>query len=167
MSDPFLGEVRMMSFSYPPRGWAGCNGQLLQINQNQALFSLLGTMYGGNGQTTFALPDLRGRMPIHVGAGFTQGQAAGEVNHTLTIQELPQHDHLMTGDAALGAADPTPSSRLADSAGAQLWGPANNLTAMNAGSISQAGGSQPHSNMQPYGVISFCIALQGIFPSRN
>src|SRR2546423_169152 len=141
MAEPFLSEIRIMSFVFAPKGWALANGQLLPINQNQALFSLLGTTYGGDGRVSFGLPDLRGRMPIHIGSGFTQGQAGGETAHTVTAQELPQHQHALVADAVPGVADPAPSSRLANSAGAQLYGPGNNLTAMDPAAISNVGGS--------------------------
>jgi microcystin-dependent protein len=167
MSEPFLGEVKMISWNYNPKGWAFCNGQFLPINQNQALFSLLGTMYGGNGQTTFALPDLRARIPIHVGSGFTQGQAGGESAHTLTLGEMPTHMHFVVADTADGSATPPANPRLAASTGQPLYGPAANLVTMAASEVGSTGGSQPHANEQPYLTINFIIALQGIFPSRN
>jgi microcystin-dependent protein len=168
MSDPFLGELRMMSFNFPPKGWALCNGALLPINQNQPLFALLGTMYGGNGQTTFALPNLQGRTPIHMGSGFTLGQAGGEPAHTLTMSEMTQHFHVYNASsAAANTNTPTSSLGLAASAGSFLYGAPANLTPMSALAVSFVGGGQPHNNMQPYTTISFCIALQGIFPSQN
>jgi microcystin-dependent protein len=168
VAEPFLSEIRLMSFNFPPKGWALCNGQSLPINQNQALFSLLGTTYGGNGQTTFNLPDLRGRMPISMGSGHTLGEAAGSNAVTISTAQMTQHVHQVSGAAVAGAGtNPTGTSVLANSAGQQLWGPPNNLLAMAATSITPVGGSQPHTNQQPYGVISMCIALQGIFPSPN
>src|SRR3954451_1987241 len=167
MSEPFLGEVKMISWNYPPKGWTFCNGQLLPINQNQALFSLLGTTFGGNGQTTFALPNLQARSPIHQGNGFTMGQASGESSHTVTISEMPAHTHFAIADTTDGNAAPTNNSRLAASTGQPLWGPFANPVAMAGNSLSNVGGSQPHENEQPYLVINFIIALQGIFPSRN
>jgi microcystin-dependent protein len=169
MAEPYLGEIRLMSFVYAPQGWALCNGQFMAINQNQALFALLGTTYGGNGQTTFALPDFRGRVPIHVGNGHTLGERAGEQAHTLSISEIPTHVHSANAStAAATSASPTTSSVLAQSIGANLYGAANsNPVAMNPGMIANTGGSQAHQNMQPYLTISFCIALQGIFPSQN
>ena len=154
-----------MSFGFAPKGWAMCNGQLLPINQNQALFSLLGTMYGGNGQTTFALPDLRGRTPIHVGVGFVQGQNGGEQSHTLTVQEQPQHAHVAQGTTTNADSD-IPAGNLVGAAN-NLYTPPANLTPLHPSAISSTGGSQPHENMQPYLTVTFCIALQGVFPSRN
>ena len=164
MATPFLGEVRLCSFNFAPRGWALCYGQSLAINQNQALFSLLGTMYGGNGVTTFALPDLRGRMPMHMGAGYTQGQAAGAVNHTLTIAEMPAHVHPLVGTTDLGNRSSAAGNHPAAARG--HYGPAGD-TALHRESVTAVGGSQPHNNMPPYLVLSFAIALQGIFPPRN
>jgi microcystin-dependent protein len=152
-----------MSFNFPPKGWALCNGQFLPINQNQALFSLLGTMYGGDGRVTFALPDLRGRVPVHVGAGFSQGQSFGEQAHTVTQSEMPAHTHLVTASTQNGAqADPAIPAQFSNG----YAGP-NALTTLNPATITNAGGSQPHENRQPLLVLSWCIALQGIFPSRN
>ena len=171
MSEPFLGEMRMMSFNFAPRGWATCAGQLLPINQNQALFALLGTQYGGNGQTTFALPDLRGRVPIHVGGGFTQGQKGGEENHTLTSSEMPQHAHTgvatNAGPASQAGNMPASTKRLSGSNPGEGYGSPSGLQAMAANMITNVGGSQAHSNMMPYTVIGYCIALVGIFPSQN
>lgn len=171
MAEPFLSEIRIMSFGYAPRGWALCNGQLLPINQNQALFSLLGTTFGGNGQTNFALPDLRGQVPIHVGQGFPLGQKGGEQAHTLTINELPTHQHILQGTNTLGnTLNPktgSGGSLLAGDAGKCYDPTPQALTALNPASVSNVGGSQAHQNMQPFLVLSFCIALQGIFPSQN
>jgi microcystin-dependent protein len=167
MSEPFLGELRMMSFSFPPKGWALCNGQLLPINQNQPLFSLLGTTYGGNGQTTFALPDLRGRTPIHMSQGFTLGEVGGEQAHTLSIAEIPTHVHTLNASSASATAV-VPTNGLVLAQGAfEIYRGASNLTAMTGGTVGNTGGSQAHLNMQPFLVLSFCIALQGIFPSQN
>ena len=168
MAEPFLSEIRMMSFSFPPRGWALCDGQLLPINQNQALFSLLGTTFGGNGQTTFALPDLRARVPIHAGGGHILGEQGGEAAHTLTVAEMPNHDHVFNvADTAATTNTPTNVLALSNSAGSQLYGPGANLLAMAANAISNTGGSQAHANQQPFLTLSFCIALQGIVPSPN
>jgi len=171
MAEPFLSEIRIFSFTYPPKGWALCNGQLLPINQNQALFSLLGTTFGGDGRVNFALPDLRGRASLHVGSGHTLGERGGEQAHTLSMAELPTHTHTLQGSSAGGnsvnprsgatgnvlASDPSDAYTSSTSA----------LTALNAASIGNVGGSQAHLNMQPFLVLSFCIALQGIFPSPN
>jgi microcystin-dependent protein len=168
MAEPFLSEIRLMSFVFAPKGWALCNGQLLPINQNQALFSLLGTTFGGDGRVNFALPDLRGRTPIHVGSGHTLGERGGEQAHTLSIAELPEHVH-MANATSITATDATPTSNLtlAQSTPQNLYGPATSLGAMSAASITNVGGSQAHLNMQPFLTLSFCIALQGIFPSPN
>jgi microcystin-dependent protein len=167
MAEPFLAEIRIMSFSFAPKGWAQCNGQLLPINQNQPLFSLLGTTFGGNGQTNFALPDYRGRVPIHVGSGHTLGEVGGEQAHTLSIAELPTHTHVAQASSAVGDAFIPTSNLLAKVQGVDAYGPAVNLAAMHAGSIANVGGSQAHLNMQPFLTLNFCIALQGIFPSPN
>jgi microcystin-dependent protein len=169
MGTPYLSEIKIMSFNFAPKGWALCNGQLLPINQNQALFSLLGTMYGGNGQTNFALPNLQGQVPIHIGQQFNvQGQTGGEQAHTLAISELPTHIHSANATSiAATAGNPANNRLLSQSTQAALYSNPSNLTAMNAGTIGNTGGSQPHDNMQPYLVLNFCIALQGVFPSRN
>jgi len=164
MAEPFLSEIRLMSFVFPPKGWALCNGQLLPINQNQALFALLGTTFGGNGQTNFALPDLRGRTPIHVGSGHTLGERGGEQAHTLSIAELPTHTHVVNASTSNGNTPLPSGSVLADSP-AQLYCPPSNLVALPSGTVTNTGGSQAHLNMQPFLTLSFCIALQGIFPS--
>jgi microcystin-dependent protein len=171
MSEPFLGEIRMMSFNFPPKGWAPSNGQLLPINQNQALFSLLGTMYGGNGQTNFALPDLRGCTPIGVSASRVQGQRGGEESHTLVMGEMPAHPHLVQASSGPpdnpGGNTPGPGKVLSSTSTGQLYAPLVNVQPMSAQAVGSVGGSQPHSNMMPYTAIGFCIALIGIFPSRN
>ena len=168
MAEPFLSEIRLMSFVFAPKGWALCNGQLLPINQNQALFSLLGTTFGGDGRVNFGLPDLRGRTPIHVGSGHTLGERGGEQAHTLSIGEIPTHTHLVNASANLST-DGTPSGSLvlSQSKAANLYGPATALQAMAPAAVSNVGGSQAHLNMQPFLTLSFCIALQGIFPSPN
>lgn len=167
MAEPFLSEIRVMSFVFAPKGWALCNGQLLPINQNQALFSLLGTTYGGDGRVNFALPDLRGRTPIHVGSGHTLGERGGEQAHTLSIAELPTHTHLMVATQNNASAT-MPSAAVGYArAGNQVYGPPANLVAMAPAAVSNVGGSQAHLNMQPFLTLSFCIALQGIFPSPN
>jgi len=166
MAEPFIGEIKIVSFNYAPKGWAACNGQLLPINQNQALFSILGTTYGGDGRVTFALPDLRGRVPMHAGAGVVLGERAGEESHTVTIQEIPAHTHSIPASnlpATLG--DPT-NAVWGSSGGEAAFASAPN-GAMAPPAAANAGGSQPHQNMQPYTVLLFVIALVGIFPSRN
>ena len=170
MAEPFLSEIRIMSFNFPPKGWAFCNGQLLPINQNQPLFALLGTTYGGNGQTNFALPNLRGRLPIHMGSGHTLGEAAGEYAHTLSLSEMPQHLHFMNASNSTGdKVNPNFGGTgfvLAQDPG-NVYGPVLSLTTLNAGTITKVGGSQAHTNTQPYLALNFCIALQGIFPSQT
>jgi len=167
MAEPFLAEIRLMTFQFAPKGWAPCNGQLLPINQNQALFSLLGTTYGGDGRVNFALPDLRARTPIHVGSGHTLGERAGEQAHTLSIAELPEHTHAL-GASSSDATGSVPSNTLlAKAAPANPYHLPASLGAMNVGSITNTGGSQAHLNMQPFLTLGFCIALQGIFPSPN
>ena len=166
MSEPFLGELRLFPISnYAPRGWAFCDGQILQINQNQALYSLLGATYGGNGVTTFALPDLRGRVPIHVSMSIPYGTSAGEANHTLTVNEIPQHTHQVNASSASASATNPTGNTWAQVA--EPYAQANSLTQLNSAAIGNAGGSQPHNNMQPYLAMHFCIATQGIYPSRN
>ncbi|MCA1633541.1 MAG: tail fiber protein [Acidobacteria bacterium] len=165
MAEPFLSEIRIMSFNFAPKGWAMCNGQLLPINQNQALFSLLGTTYGGDGRVNFALPDLRGRTPIHEGSGHTLGESAGEQAHTLTQGEMPAHTHFGQGSSANGASVLPTDGLLAAAAG--LYGDAVQLTSLLPATVTNVGGSQAHQNMQPFLALTFCIALQGIFPSQN
>jgi microcystin-dependent protein len=165
MSEPFLSEIKIISWNYAPKGWAFCNGSLLPINQNQALFSLLGTTYGGDGRTTFALPNLQGRVPAHQGDGLFLGQQDGEQSHTLNMSEVPTHNHLWNVTTTAGSnVSPTGSVLGA----ATIYnGTASNLVPMFPGQLGNVGGSQPHENMQPYLVLNFIIALQGIFPSQN
>ena len=166
MAEPFLSEVRIMSFVFAPKGWALCDGQLLPINQNQPLFSLLGTTFGGDGRVNFGLPDLRARTPIHVGSGHTLGERGGESAHTLSIAELPEHVHMLNGTSVQATAStPANNLMLAKSTPQNLYGAATNLQAMSPAAIANVGGSQAHLNMQPFLTLSFCIALQGIFPS--
>jgi microcystin-dependent protein len=175
MSEPFLAEIKIVSFNFAPKGWAQCNGQFLPINQNQALFSLLGTVFGGNGQTTFALPDFRGRSPYHVGNSMTLGEAGGETAHTLNTSEMPTHFH--SPNASNTSGNLVFPATLSPVAAHNIWAittqnpytaaPGTGLVNMNAASVSNTGGSQPHPNMQPYTVLNFIIALIGIFPSRN
>ena len=168
MAEPFLSEIRIMSFEFAPKGWALCNGQLLPINQNQGLFSLLGTTFGGDGRVNFALPDLRGRAPMHVGGGHTLGERGGEPAHTLSIAEIPEHVHVLNASNSVGnSVNPSFSgvgNLLAQDPG-NAYGAAVNLGAFIASSVTNTGGSQAHLNMQPFLTLNFCIALQGIFPS--
>ena len=164
MSEPFLGEIRMFSFNFPPKGWALCNGQILSISQNQALFAILGTTYGGNGQTTFALPNLQGNAPAHVGNSITLGQLGGSAAVTLNTTQIG-HGHAV--NAAATATTNTAGGNFPASSASNLYGSGGADTTMNAGVVSPSGGGAAHNNMQPYLVISFGIALMGIFPSRN
>jgi microcystin-dependent protein len=165
MAEPFIGEIKLIGFNFQPRGWAFCNGQVLAINQNQALFSILGTTYGGNGQTTFGLPNLQGKVPFHAGNGFSLGQTGGEAAHTLLTTELPAHFH--TVKASANAADQgSPAGNLWANSGELGYANAVNTT-MNPASVASAGGGQAHENNSPYLVLNFIIALTGIFPSRN
>jgi microcystin-dependent protein len=167
MAEPFLSEIRIMSFVFAPKGWALCNGQLLPINQNQALFSLLGTTFGGDGRVNFALPDLRSRTPIHVGSGHTLGEKGGEQAHTISISELPTHTHSANASNNTATAS-IPSNTLVLSQGQfEIYRSPSSLATMNPGTIANVGGSQAHLNLQPFLTLSFCIALQGIFPSPN
>jgi microcystin-dependent protein len=167
MSEPFLAEIRIMSFHFAPKGWALCNGQLLPINQNQALFALLGTNYGGDGRVNFALPNLQGRTPIHVSPNHAVGQAGGEQFHTLAANEMPAHKHglmALTSNAAVGS----PAGNLPAHAHDECFAAAAEATAVAApNAVANSGGSQAHENRQPFLTLNFCIALQGIFPSRN
>jgi microcystin-dependent protein len=166
MSEPFLSEIKVVSFNFPPKGWALCNGQLLPINQNQALFALLGTTYGGNGQTNFSLPDFRGRVPMHEGSGHILGEKGGQTAHTLTISELPAHNHLVNATNANGVAI-VPGNTTVLGALNNAYKAQSSPTTLNPATIGNVGGSQAHNNMQPYTVLNFIIALQGIFPSQN
>ena len=168
MAEPFLSEIRIMSFQFAPKGWALCNGQLLPINQNQGLFSLLGTTFGGDGRVNFALPDLRARTPVHVGSGHTLGERGGEQSHTLSVSELPQHVHTLRASSADGnVSDVANTNVLAREVGNIYIGSTNTLGSLKSGTVANVGGSQAHLNMQPFLTLSFCIALQGIFPSPN
>jgi microcystin-dependent protein len=168
MAEPFLGEIRMMSFDFPPNGWAFCNGQFLPINQNQALFSLLGTTFGGDGRVTFALPNLQGRVPIHVGDGFSLGTSAGAETHNLTSQQMPQHTHTMSArQSPATTTTPAATSVVAASRAANTLGPPEEFAALSSQAITSVGADAAHPNMAPFLVINFCIALQGIFPSQN
>ena len=168
MAEPYLAEIKLVSFNFPPKGWAFCNGQQLPINQNQALFSLLGTTYGGNGQTTFALPDLRGRVPVHIGGGIIQGQASGAFAHTLSQAELPTHNHRLGTSTAI-ASTSDPNGALLARKGrltAEVFNGSPNVGLVST-QVSSTGGSQPHVNTQPDLALNFIIALQGVFPRHN
>jgi len=169
MAEPFISEIRAFGFNFAPKGWATCDGQLLAINQNQALYSLIGITYGGDGRTNFNLPDLRGRTPIHFDASYREGQKSGSENVTLTTGQIPAHTHTLEATTSAPAAN-TPASNLlatlpADKA--DFTAPANSNSTLNPASLAAAGGSIPHNNMQPSLVINFCIALIGVFPSRS
>lgn len=168
MSEPFLAEVRMVGFNFAPRGWALCDGQILPINQNQSLYSLIGTTYGGDGRTSFALPDLRGRTPIAVSGEHSEGQKGGEEIHTLTANEIPSHKHTVYATADNATAG-QPGGKTLANARERTYAPydVGNKVAMAPDFLANAGGSQGHNNMQPYLTVNFCIAIQGLFPSRN
>ncbi len=181
MSNPFLGELRIFSFNFAPKGWAQANGQLMPINQNQALFSLFGTFYGGDGRVNFALPNLKGSVPIHQGAGYNMGQAAGEVAHTLSLAEMPAHNHFAmdyngSAPASQDGVEVGPTKSLAQAlvslpnnqtTPGNIYGTGAPVGTMGPSTISNTGGSQPHENMMPYLTLNICVALQGIFPSQN
>ena len=180
MSEPFLSEIKIVSFNFPPKGWALANGQLLPINQNQALFALLGTTYGGNGQTNFALPNLRGRVPIHFGGSHSLGEAAGSTSVTVNIQQLPTHLHFGQAINVAATADEngqdatnkefggaTVFAQGGNTQTVNMYGQPSGLTSMAADMLTSVGGSQPHNHMRPYLTLNFIIALQGIFPSQN
>ena len=166
MSEPFLAEIKIISWNFPPKGWTFCNGQLLPINQNQALFSILGTTFGGDGRTTFGLPNLQGRMPVHVGNSIVLGEQGGETAHTLNISELPAHTHAPVGSSTNPPTSPGAAGMLWSSNNTKAFALTPNV-AMNPACILPTGGNQPHENMSPYLVLNFIIALQGIFPSQN
>jgi microcystin-dependent protein len=179
MTEPFLGQIQPFGFAFAPRGWAQCNGQILSIAQNTALFSLLGTMYGGNGQTTFALPNLQSRVPMHYGTppggpSYSQGEEAGEETITLNLSQMPAHNHTFSGTtAAANSVHPADGAVLAlvhHSGGSTpdfYYAPDTTPQPINPASLSLFGGNLPHTNIQPYLTINWCIAMQGVFPSRN
>lgn len=165
MAEPFLAEIKLMSFNFAPRGWAFCDGQLLPVSQNQALFALIGTYYGGTGQVTFALPNFKGRVPIHMDAGYTLGQSGGTETHVLTERQLPEHTHSVQASSA-PANTPLPADA-APGAGVEVYASPVQLVPLRSDTVRATGGSQAHPNMQPFLTLNFCIALQGIFPTRN
>ncbi len=169
MSEPFLAEIRIVGFNFAPRGWAFCDGQILPINQNQSLYSLLGTNYGGDGRTSFALPDLRGRTPIHVSDSHRLAQKSGAETVTLTAAEIAAHTHTAKASSTAADSNRPPGRVLAESTGDDIYRDpeAANMTALRSGSVANAGGGQAHNNMQPYLTLGFVIALRGLFPSRN
>ncbi len=166
MGTPFLGEIKICAFGFAPRGWALSNGQLLPINQNQALFSLFGTTYGGDGRVNFGLPDLRGRMPIHFGNGHTLGERGGEQAHTLSIAELPTHTHVLAHSTTAASTD-NPAGNAPATTVSPIYGPPQSLVAMSPAAVANTGGSQAHLNMAPFLVLNFVVAMQGIFPSQT
>ncbi|HEU5063738.1 MAG TPA: tail fiber protein [Solirubrobacterales bacterium] len=163
MAEPFLGELRLMSFNFAPKGWAECNGQLLPINQNQPLFSLFGTMYGGDGRVNFGLPDLRGRVPIHLSSSYNQGEKLGQEFHTLTTSEMPAHNHMIQASSQEG----NQAAPVILAGSENTYRSADQLTTIHPATLQKTGGSQPHENRPPFTVLNWCVALQGIFPSRN
>ncbi|MEM7497425.1 MAG: tail fiber protein [Pseudomonadota bacterium] len=166
MSEPFLAEIRIFGFNFAPRGWAFCDGQILPINQNQSLYSLLGTTYGGDGRTSFALPDMRGRVPIHESDAHPEGEKGGEETHQLTAAEMPSHSHIASGTGAAVDSNEPAGRLFGENAGTPYHAPGAG-GAMALAAIGTVGGGQPHENMQPYLAVNFCIALRGLFPSRN
>lgn len=171
MSEPFLAEVKIVGFTFPPRGWAFCDGQILPIAQNQSLYSLLGTIYGGDGRTSFALPDLRGRTPVHWGGIYNQGNKGGEETHALSVGEIPAHRHGSQGSSDATISSEPAGNVLASTGGGRRaitpYGDDTTLVGLNAASVSNSGQGQGHENMQPFRALNFCIALTGLFPSRN
>ena len=166
MAEPFLAEIKIIGFNFAPRGWAFCDGQILPINQNQSLYSLLGTTYGGDGRTTFALPDLRSRTPVHKGEGFALGEKGGEETVTLTVSEMPEHSHFVTGSVT-EANQRSPDQAVLAKSPMVYAERVSGSVALRSGTVLNVGGSQAHNNMQPYQTLAFCIAIQGLFPSRN
>lgn len=172
MADPFVAEIRIFPFNFAPRGWAWCDGQILPLSQNTALFSLLGTTYGGNGQSNFALPDLQGRAPMHPGQGpglslYDLGETTGTETVSLLESEIPSHTHTLNAQSSVAASRAPAGNTLARSRGAAIYDTAAGATALTDQAIAPAGGDQPHNNMQPYLTLYFCIALQGVYPPRT
>jgi microcystin-dependent protein len=166
MANSFLGEIKIMSFGFAPKGWALCNGQLMPITQNEGLFSLIGIDFGGNGSSNYALPNFQGKVPIHMGNGYDIGQTGGESAHNLSISELPVHGHTAQGTSINGSTS-VPTTLACLGAVNNMYGNAANLTSLSQTAISLTGGSQPHPNMQPFLALTFCICLLGVFPSHN
>lgn len=167
MGTPFLGEIRIFSFGFAPAGWAQCDGQLLSINQNQALYSLMGNFYGGNGTTNFALPDFRGKVSIHAdNAAYPVGRTGGALNHTLSLAEMPAHTHQLSATAN-AATTPVAGGNVLARANATVYYTPGSLTPLSPAAVVSGGGSQSHTNTQPYLVLNFCVALTGLFPSQN
>ena len=166
MAEPFLAEIKIVGFNFAPRGFAQCDGQILPINQNQSLFSLLGTTYGGDERTTFALPDLRGRTPVHDGEGIALGARGGEERHSLTQNQIPDHTHVLNATNS-GGGTFNPSGKLLANAGSQVYYDPSNLTPLSNQAVAQVGASQGHENMQPFLALNYVIAITGLFPSRN
>lgn len=164
--EPFLGQLALFPFAFPPKGWALCNGQLLSISQNQALFALLGTTYGGNGTTTFALPNLQGRVALDAGNGYAQGDTGGSESTTLQPTQMPQHSHVLSGTSGAASASSPSAGVVFASTSGDSYGTASPV-AMSPAIVATVGGSQPHENRQPFTVLSYCIATQGIFPSHS
>jgi len=172
VTDQYVAEIRIFGFNFAPTGWALCNGQLLPISQNTALFSLIGTFYGGDGKSTFALPDLQGMAPMHPGQGpglslHDLGESSGSETVTLLDSEIPVHSHTLTTSQSDGTSQSAAGEKLASGIGVAQYAAAGNLTSMAAQSLAGSGGDQPHNNMQPYLTLNFCIALQGVFPPRG
>ena len=172
MSEPFLAEIRIFGFDFAPRNWAKCDGQILPINQNQSLYSLLGTTYGGDGRTTFGLPALRGRTPIHTGqngssGGHQLGEKSGTESHPLSQAEIPSHTHTLSGSTTMGGSSSDPSGKVWGASGSPAYHALSQPTAMATDAVGTAGGNSPHNNMQPFLALSFCIAIVGTFPPQN
>ena len=167
MSEPFLGEIRIFGFNFAPQGWAMCDGQLLPTKQNQSLYSLLGTTYGGDGQNTFALPDLRGRTPIHKSDDINMGQHGGDETVTLNLETMPTHTHTVQASEAVADTTKPAGAIFATTSSSEIYNQPANPNALRPDSLTPVGHDQPHNNMQPFQVLNFCIALQGSYPTRE
>ena len=166
MAQPYVGEIRMFGGNFAPAGWMFCEGQLLPISENETLFNLIGTTYGGDGQSTFALPDLRGRLPIHFGNSFILAQTGGAEEITLTVQQIPAHSHPLLATAA-SASSTNPSGNVLAKPSKNMYRPGPGSNPMNPQTVGPTGGNQPHTNFQPYLCVDFIISLFGIFPSQT